>query len=605
MPRIFGILRNKDSARPNNHLERAVERAGLRRIGNLGPAIFLALGEDCEIIEAVDRDRATAMIIRPPAPSQSFRENTAPAHSIGSTYNFDPASYNGPFTSIESATDGRQVISIDRFGQHRLAYARITSGEVVFASDIGLLRCHPEVSFRLDNQAIYNYLFFHVVPSPGSIFTGISKLPPAHRLEFDGSNCRISRYWTPHFANTLSEPVERTKETVVPTVIDAVGRCGVGPETGAFLSGGLDSSTVCGALQSIQTAAAKVFSVGFAAEGYDEIHFAEAAARHFGLDHHVHYITPQEVVDAVPRVARAYDEPFGNSSAVPTLVCAEFARSHEITRLLAGDGGDEIFSGNTRYRKQKLFESYFAVPKLLRSKVIQPLFATSGETSKLGKGPLRKITRYVDQALVPLPDRLESHNLMQMVALADMLEPEFIASIDVDQPFELMRREWNALEGVHYQDKMLFLDWKLTLADNDLRKVTEMTRLGGVEVCYPLLDNHVVELATSIPAATRMPDGKLRHFYREAVRTFLPKETLSKTKHGFGLPFGEWARTDPGLRDVTMDALAALRGRRIIRESFLSRLQRQHMEEHAGFYGNMVWVLMMLELWLDEHDLTV
>jgi asparagine synthase (glutamine-hydrolysing) len=286
---------------------------------------------------------------------------------------------------------------------------------------------------------------------------------------------------------------------------------------------------------------------------------------------------------------------------VPTLVCAEFAQSHGINRLLAGDGGDEIFTGNARYQKQKIFELYFAIPKVLRSSLIEPLFASRGKSSPLGRGPLRKITRYVDQALIPLPDRLETHNLLQMVKLAEVLEPDFMASINAGGPFEMMRHEWGALGDAHYQDKMLHLDWKLTLADNDLRKVSEMTNLAGVEVCYPLLDNDIVDLATSIPAGVRMPGMRLRHFFRESVRAFLPEETLAKSKHGFGLPFGEWARVDPSLREITMDALTGLRKRRILRDGFLVDVQRQHMEDHAGFYGNMIWVLMMLELWLDAH----
>ncbi len=605
MPRIFGILRNKDGESPTAQVEAAVAQAGLSRTDILGPSIFLALGSDCTVTEIANNDGVKSITLKHRAEKADAgtQDSAATARMTGDV--FDPARGNGPFTAITSSDKGNCSVAIDRFGQHRLAYTRIAGGDVVFASDISLLKCHPEVSFRLDNQAIYNYLFFHVVPSPGSIYHGIDKLPPAHMLRFDGNHCSTSRYWKPSFASSLDAPLSARKAAVVPAVIGAVKECGIGPDTGGFLSGGLDSSTVCGAIQSLQTEPAKVFSVGFAAEGYDEIGFAEAAARHFGLDHKVHYITPQEVASAVTRVAAAYDEPFGNSSAVPTLVCAEFARSHGVSRLQAGDGGDEIFSGNTRYRKQKIFQSYFTLPAVLRTGLVEPLFATRGNSSRLGKGRLRKITRYVDQALVPLPDRLESHNLMQMVALADVLEPDFMESVDISGPFKEMRREWSALEGAHYQDKMLFLDWKLTLADNDLRKVGRMTELAGVEVCYPLLDNSVVDLATSIPAAVRMPRGKLRHFYREAVRQFLPEETLSKSKHGFGLPFGEWARVDPELREITMGALSSLRERRIIRASFLDTLQRQHMEEHAGFYGNMVWVLMMLELWLGAHRASV
>ena len=601
---IFGMLHNNDRASHSAELESALEKAGVRPTNFFGSSLFLALGEHCTAKSIVaDNGTKTVILGHSSTVLQAADERTEPtAHLSGSM--FDPAIANGPLTFVQLAADGRRTIGVDRFGQHRVVYSSTASGEIVFASEIGLLGCHPDISFQLDNQAIYNYLFFHAVPSPGSIYKGISKLPPANMLEYDGSRHRVIRYWTPRFANELEEPLAQKTDAVVPTVTDAVRRCGVGIDTGAFLSGGLDSSTVCGALQSLRSEPAKAFSVGFAAEGYDEIRFAEAVARHFGLDHNVHYITPEEVCEAVPRVAQAYDEPFGNSSAVPTLVCAEFAKSCGINSLLAGDGGDEIFSGNTRYRKQKIFQGYFSIPRFMRSNFIEPLFATRGQTSILGKGILRKVSRYVDQPLVPLPERMETHNLLQMVALTDVLDPGFMAAINTGDPFELMRQEWDSLGEAHYQDKMLYLDWKQTLADNDLRKVGQMTSLAGVEVFYPLLDNAVVELATSIPARVRLRGMRLRHFYRESVRSYLPKETLTKSKHGFGLPFGEWARVDPGLREITMDALTGLRQRRILKESFLSKMTQQHMKDHAGFYGTMVWVLMMLELWLDAHDLS-
>jgi asparagine synthase (glutamine-hydrolysing) len=598
MPRIFGILCLKKRPHVLTELANALARANLREIDGLGPSTYLAASEDSEICKIPTQSGSANILIQPSAFQTASGTGAA-------EYDLDPASINGPFLLVKVPSPDRQSLTIDRFAQQRLTFAKSRHGELIFASGIDLLACHPDIELVLHNQAIYNYLFFHEVPSPGSVYRDIHKLPPAHRLEFDGTNFHFERYWRPHFSDTLTDSLSTKRDAVYPAIIDAVRRCGMTPNTGAFLSGGLDSSSVCGALQSLTSEPVKAFSVGFRAEGYDEIQFAESAARHFRLDHRVHYITPQEVSDAVPRIAQNYDEPFGNSSAVPTLVCAEFARSCGVSRLLAGDGGDEIFSGNTRYRKQKIFESYFAIPNLLRSGLIQPLFATRSGSSILGKGPLRKITRYVDQALIPLPDRLETHNILQMVALAEVLEPDFIASIDVRAPFELMRREWDSLGEAHYQDKMLYVDWKLTLADNDLRKVTEMANLAGIEVCYPLLDNAIVDLATSIPARYRIPGLRLRHFYREALREFLPKETLTKSKHGFGLPFGEWARTDPGLRDITIGALTKLRKRRIIKEGFLASVQRQHMEEHAGFYGNMVWVLMMLELWLETHDVVV
>ncbi len=607
MPRIFGILRPDGEPGRIAGLEQILAHVGLAKLQGLELPIFLAVTQDHEIRLDLSSDRETTVLIRDgqlPDERSLHPSGSAPGHIIEAR-NLNLTELEGAWTHLRfSAADMEQRLAIDRFGQHRLVFFHTRDGELVFASDIDTLRCHPGVETPLSAQAIYHYLFFHVIPSPGSIFKGIGKLPAAHQLLYNRSGYRLQRYWTAEFATHLDGTPEEKRNAVVPLVNSAVQRCGTTPDTGAFLSGGLDSSTVCGSLQSMQKQPTKAFSVGFDAEGFDEIKYAEAAARHFGLDHHVHYITPQEVTESVPLVAQTYDEPFGNSSAVPTYVCARFARSRGINLLLAGDGGDEIFSGNTRYLKQKIFQSYFAIPEFLRHRVLEPLFESRGKNSRLGHGPLRKISRYIDQALVPLPDRLQSFNLLRMLALDEVIDNEFLAAIEPEQPLEMMRDEWQALDGAHYQDRMLFLDWKFTLADNDIRKVTEMTRLAGLAVAYPLLDNDVVALATSIPPSVRMPDGKLRHFYRESVRSFLPPETLSKSKHGFGLPFGDWALTDPGLREITMDSLSSLRRRRILRDTFLQKLERQHMQEHADFYGNMVWVLMMLELWMDAHGVS-
>jgi asparagine synthase (glutamine-hydrolysing) len=608
MPEIFGILNPTLEPGLIERVEHNLSQKRLRKLDGTGPAIFLAVGPNCGEIYKNPGERKSTILIRghfpfadnPDLPGESSSRQTSQSKIPA------PENLNGPFTHIDYGSSAtQQSISVDRFGQHRVVYCHAGNGELVFASDIEILLCHPSVETRIDPQAIYHYLFFHVVPSPGSMYQGINKLPPAHKLEFDGRNTNVRRYWAPHFATTLNGTLDENKGAVVPMVKAAVDRCGVSQETGAFLSGGLDSSTVCGALQSLANKPAQAFSVGFAAEGYDEIKFAEAAAKKFGLDHKVHYITPQEVTDTVPLVAKAYDEPFGNSSAVPTYVCARFAKANGIRLLLGGDGGDEIFSGNTRYLKQKVFQTYYSLPKLVRTGLLEPLFASGNGSSRIGYGPLRKISRYIDQALVPLPDRLESFNLLRMVALDQILNVDFLDTIDSDMPIELLRQEWQALDGANYQDQLLFLDWKFTLADNDLRKVTEMTNLAGVEVAYPLLDNDIVEFAASIPASVRMPNGRLRHFYKESVKSFLPAETLTKSKHGFGLPFGVWARTDPGLREITKDSLSDFRQRRILTASFLDKLERQHMEDHADFYGNMVWVIMMLELWMQAHDASV
>jgi len=303
----------------------------------------------------------------------------------------------------------------------------------------------------------------------------------------------------------------------------------------------------------------------------------------------------------VPKIARAYDEPFGNASAVPTYYCALAARRDGKEVMLAGDGGDEIFGGNARYAKQKVFEWYWSVPSAIRDVALDPLL-TRDDGPRWRVGPLRKAGSYVQQARVKLPDRLETYNFLEREPLDNVLAPEFAASIDASEPRAIARDAFARATNASAVDRMMHLDLKQTLADNDLRKVTGMCRLAGVEVRYPLLHDDLVEFSGRLPPSYKVRGLKLRWFFKKALSDFLPRETIAKTKHGFGLPFGLWLQTHPGLQQLTGDSLSSLRRRRIVNERYIDRLLALHGADSASYYGVMIWVLIMLEQWFQAHD---
>jgi asparagine synthase (glutamine-hydrolysing) len=367
---------------------------------------------------------------------------------------------------------------------------------------------------------------------------------------------------------------------------------------GTFLSGGLDSSTVTGLLAAVREGDVDAYSIGFAAEGYDEMAYARLAARHFGVRHHEHYVTPDEVMAAIPAIAAAYDEPFGNSSAVPTYLCARLAAANGSRMLLAGDGGDELFAGNARYLKQGIFGCYSRLPAAFRT-----LLAAAQERQWAVAVPqVRKLHSYVAQARIPLPDRLQTYNFMERQPLAEILAPALLERIDPEASRRLLREEYHLDRDASELNRMLRLDWRFTLADNDLRKVGTMTQLAGVEVRYPMLDDAVAAVSLRIPTRLKMKRHTLRAFYKEAFRGFLPEAILAKTKHGFGLPFGVWVLSHPGLHQMAYDAIIALKKRDLIAPTYLDRLADRHREEHAAYYGELIWVLMMLELWFQNEE---
>ncbi|MCI0668425.1 MAG: asparagine synthase C-terminal domain-containing protein, partial [Methylococcaceae bacterium] len=382
------------------------------------------------------------------------------------------------------------------------------------------------------------------------------------------------------------------------TLSAAVERRSHGNNSGAFLSGGLDSSTVAGYMSKITREPVPTYTIGFDAEGYDETEFAKIASDHFGTRSVVKVLGPQDVFEAIPRIAAAYDEPFGNSSAIPTYYCAKRAREDGIQTLLAGDGGDELFAGNERYAKQMRFELYAGLPAAIRQGLericrIMPAVDTLGV--------LKKISSFIRKAEIPLPERMESYNFLHQRDIAEIFDPEFLRGIDRDAPLAHLRKYFDKVESASKLNRMLYLDWKRTLADNDLRKVNEMCKLAGVKVAYPMLDDDLVDLSLRIPGKLKLKRGKLRYFYKFALKDFLPERILNKSKHGFGLPFGVWIRTHRELQNFAYTQVSNLKDRGIFKGSFLDRSIQLHRDDHAAYYGELIWILMMLETWLAHH----
>jgi asparagine synthase (glutamine-hydrolysing) len=494
----------------------------------------------------------------------------------------------------------RVLLALDRMGIERLAW-QVSGGLIAFGTSAEELARFPGWTFGLRSQALYDFLLLHMVPAPDTIFAGVRKLRPGTRLIFENGKADVASYWQPAFANN-GEPdgFPQWKAELHESLANAVRSCKPDENTGAFLSGGLDSSSVTGMLARVQgDTPTRTFSMGFGVADYDELRYARIASRHFKCKALEYDITPDDVVTAFPLIAQAYDEPFGNSSAVPTYFCALRAREQGVTHLLAGDGGDEIFGGNERYVRHAVFEHYGRIPAPLRRAVIEPVSRLI--PAELPFAPLRKIRSYVDQARIPLPERLESWNFIYQTGISTMLEPDFERSIDPRAPFAVMKEVYDSAPTQNTLHRMLFYDWHFTLSDNDLRKVGSMCELAGVQVSYPMLDPQVVDLSLRIPPSSKIEGGELRSFYKRAMTGFLPQEILNKSKHGFGLPFGEWLKTHQPLRELIYSLLSALKQRGIVRSSFVDSLIEQHQQGHASYFGYAIWDLAMLEAWLQGH----
>ena len=323
--------------------------------------------------------------------------------------------------------------------------------------------------------------------------------------------------------------------------------------------------------------------------------FARLAAKHFKTEHHEYYVTPVDLVRSIPAMAAHYDQPFGNSSALPAYYCAKMAREDGVSKLLAGDGGDELFGGNTRYSKQRVFGWYDYVPGFLQKGLMEPVLSTRAAAAI----PLtRKAGSYVEQARVPMPDRLQMYNLITRLGVAEVLTQGMMAQIDTALPLKLQRKVWQANSHCSHLNQELAFDWRFTLAESDLPKVAGATAFAGVAVGYPMLDDRLLAFSLKLPTAYKLKGLKLRWFFKEALRGFLPDDILTKKKQGFGLPFGVWANQTPALKALAKDSLESLAARGIVRSDFVQNLLNVRLAEHPGYFGEMVWILMMLEQWL-------
>lgn len=490
------------------------------------------------------------------------------------------------------------LLAADRVGIVPLYYAELNGG-LAFATHQPALYEVPGLGTDIDYQAVYSFLHFHAIPSPQSVYKSVRRLMPGQALELREGRTSTTTFWQPEYRDERGRAGVSDLKPEFRAVIEHSVRteAGLADHVGCFLSGGTDSSTVAGHLGMVTDAPARSYSIGFDEEGYDETGFARIAAKHFATDHHEYFVTPQDIVDLIPKLATYYGAPFGNSSVIPTYYCARMAKEQGIERLLGGDGGDELFGGNDRYAKQKVFGIYDDVPGWIKA-ILEPVVFGFPMGAKIL--PVQKARRYIEQAKVPMPARMETYNLMHWFRDEGLLHEDFEGAVDTDQPIAQLAEIYDGANSSTMMNRMLAMDLKFTLADNDIPKVSGMCELAGVEVGFPFMSDEMVEFSTRVPIDMKVKRYRLRHMFKEALRDFLPEEVITKTKHGFGLPFGVWAAREEGLRELVADSLSGFKQRGIVKPAFVDRLIDESRGTDAHYTGTLVWVFMILEHWFAE-----
>ncbi len=493
----------------------------------------------------------------------------------------------------------RLVLSIDRFGEKSI-YWRREGSRLLFASRPGALRVAQRGPVKVNPAAVLQFLLFSVVPAPLTIDEGTEKLRPGTVLTYEAGRVVEKQYWDLAYAESADRDEVRWSRELREEMRAAVHRHLEGCEAssmGCYLSGGTDSSSVV-AFASEKHRPVRSFSIAFAESGFSEIEFARTAAAAFRTDHHEMFLTPQDASTALDKIISYYDEPFANSSAIGSYYCAVLAKANGVTTLLAGDGGDELFAGNERYATDKRFALYHILPGWLRRGLIEPVVRLLPDNDSKMSLP----RRYIRRANIPNPWRILSYGLFLSLPPGEIFEDGFLQQVGTDHWLAIPEGHFTRANAKHELNRILYLDLKMTLADNDLRKVSGTAEIAGVNVRYPLLDDRLAEFSGRIPVSLKLKRFEKRYIFKQAMKEVLPQKVLYKKKHGFGVPLAQWLLQNPRMRELTQDVLhdPRTRQRGYFRPGFFDRLMGLHRAE-PKFYGEVVWYVLALELWHRRH----
>jgi asparagine synthase (glutamine-hydrolysing) len=482
----------------------------------------------------------------------------------------------------------------DRVGKKPLFYYH-DQKSFVFGSEIKAILQDPSVPRKPDYSAIHHYLTWQCVPAPFSAFEGIRKLPPAHTLLLKGGRVEIQRYWkldylpkhSISFEELKSEIVERLKEATRLRMISDV-------PLGAFLSGGVDSSAVVALMAGISTTPVKTFSIGFKESAYNELPFARMVAQRFGTDH-TEFIVEPDAVEVLPKLVWHYNEPFADSSAIPSYYVAKMAREH-VTVVLNGDGGDENFAGYSRYAANLFADrlSRFFPPQLAK------LFLPLAMALPHGSDPTNffwRLKRFL-QEYVKSPELRNaswmSHFTPEMKK--GLYTADFAGKVDTVAPWTLMVERFRETDAVDFTDKSLYADVMMYLPDDLLVKMDVATMASSLEARSPFLDHEFMEFVARIPAHYKLKGMTTKHILKEAFRGILPDDVLFREKMGFAVPIDHWFRKE--LKEMAYDTLLDRRSRE--RGYFNYGYVKQILDEHVSGQWNWqhhIYNLLMLELW--------
>jgi asparagine synthase (glutamine-hydrolysing) len=499
--------------------------------------------------------------------------------------------------------DGRSetlFLARDRVGEKPLHYAVLPSGWLVFGSEIKALLAHPEVARAIDPQAVEDFFAYGYVPEPRTIYAGLYKLPAGHYLSVRRGAPAVAprRYWDVRFDTGPARALADSADGLIGALRRSVaGQLMSEVPLGAFLSGGIDSSAVVAMMAGAATGGIDAFTIGYDDPRFDESRFAAAAARRYGARHRIERVDPADItlVDALPAI---YDEPFGDSSALPTLALCRLTRRH-VTVALSGDGGDELFAG---YRRYPWHVRQAALRRRIPERAARPLFRWLGRHyPRLDRLPRFVRARHM---LQELGEDEAGGYFLSVSAVGDdvrrrLLSPELRRRLDGYHARQHVERGFAAAGTDDPLGQALYTDFTMWLPGDILTKVDRAAMSTSLEVRVPLLDHRLVEWAAALPSSFRIRAGERKYILKRALEPYVARELLYRTKQGFSMPIADWFRGAWAARlraDLTAGRLAATG---LFDMTFVGALLERHQSGRQD-HGTALWLLWMFDRFLAQ-----
>jgi len=485
------------------------------------------------------------------------------------------------------------ILARDRVGKKPLVYYS-GANNFCFASEFDALLASGLVDKQINMEAINCYLTFGYIPSPLTIYKNVYKLSPASILILKEGKFSIDRYWNLDYSKKIKISEQDATDEVLKQLKEAVGiRLYSDVPLGAFLSGGIDSSTVVGLMSELSGKKVKTFSIGFQEQDYSELKYARSIAERFDTEHNEFIVKPK-ALDVLPLLVERYGEPYADSSCIPTYYVSHETRKY-VTVALNGDGGDELFAGYERYQAMIISNIYQKSPYLLRSVV--NFFKDMIPDSVNPKNSLRRLRRFLDGASLPFQQRyIKCISIFDTAMKKEVCTDAFLSKVERDGAYKFIAPYLDNSGRMEMIDSLLLADTNTYLPDDLLVKVDIASMANSLEGRSPFLDHKLMEFVASLPAKYKMKGLIKKYILKKAIKNLIPKKNIHRRKMGFGMPVGKWFRGE--LKDSLSETLLSKTSleRGYFKPESIKLMVKKHLLGQAD-HSMQLWSLLMLELW--------